>query len=683
MSDDVLLEPDKAYKSKYKELHYQNTVKYFDELTKKGNVPIEENKKTCQEYYKKLDEIKKLESKISAQNGLMIFIIIMMVMLSIVGILLFIFLLNSNLPFAIVSLVLPIIFVVFGIIYIIKVIRPKIKKLKEEKAILEEKAQELKNLAWQQMAGLNSKYDWNIAAEIFEMTIPLFQMDQYFDNKKYQYLHDKYNLSANDEENVSTYFCQSGSILGNPFLLCKDYRMDWILKNYTGSLTIHWTTRVKTKNGYSTQSHTQTLTATIQKQAPNYSYVTYLIYGNDAAPKLVFSRKPSGQSGKTDKEINKYVKERVKDLDKKAKKAVTNSESYTRLGNDEFEALFGGEDRNNEVEYRLLFTPLAQKNLLSLIKNNEAYGDDFYFQKDHQLNFIQSAHSQNTDYYSNPAKFIHFDYEKAKEIFINYNAEYFKALYFDFAPLISIPLYQQHKSFEYIYDKEYESNISCYEHEAMANSFDINLLKPQNANTPSILKTHLVRKNDMFDEVGIVAHAFRAEKRVTYVTKLGGDGKFHDVPVYWLEYFPIEAETKMAIEAKNSSRYEYNNQKYNQKFTDFMNKVSLPNGFTYERGLFAALLLSGVTSDNIKSVNNIYETASQVESKLSTEEIINRLIREANSLDSQDTSNENLKTDEDILNDENQQAVEVKLDEKELVEPTDENPEENKEKGEN
>ena len=131
MSDDVLLEPDKAYKSKYKELHYQNTVKYFDELTKKGNVPIEENKKTCQEYYKKLDEIKKLESKISAQNGLMIFIIIMMVMLSIVGILLFIFLLNSNLPFAIVSLVLPIIFVVFGIIYIIKVIRPKIKKLKE------------------------------------------------------------------------------------------------------------------------------------------------------------------------------------------------------------------------------------------------------------------------------------------------------------------------------------------------------------------------------------------------------------------------------------------------------------------------------------------------------------------------------------------------------------------------
>ena len=271
MSDDILLEPDKAYKSKYKELHYQNTVRYFDELAKKGNVPIEENKKTCQEYYKKLDEIKNLESKISAQNCLMIFIIIMMVILGIGGLLLFIFLLKSNLIFAILSLVVAVLFVVLGIIYIIKVIKPKITKLKEEKAILEEKSQELKNLAWQQMAGLNSKYDWNIAAEIFEMTIPLFQMDQYFDNKKYQYLHDKYNLSSNDEENVSTYFCQSGSILGNPFLLCKDYRMDWILKSYTGSITIHWTTRVKTKNGYVTQSHSETLTATIQKEAPNYS----------------------------------------------------------------------------------------------------------------------------------------------------------------------------------------------------------------------------------------------------------------------------------------------------------------------------------------------------------------------------------------------------------------------------
>ena len=31
------------------------------------------------------------------------------------------------------------------------------------------------------------------------------------------------------------------------------------------------------------------------------------------------------------------------------------------MANNEFDALFNGDDRDNEVEFRLLFTPLAQK----------------------------------------------------------------------------------------------------------------------------------------------------------------------------------------------------------------------------------------------------------------------------------------------------------------------------------
>ena len=38
MDDDLLLEPTKAYKKKYQKLHEENTIKYFDELAKKGNV---------------------------------------------------------------------------------------------------------------------------------------------------------------------------------------------------------------------------------------------------------------------------------------------------------------------------------------------------------------------------------------------------------------------------------------------------------------------------------------------------------------------------------------------------------------------------------------------------------------------------------------------------------------------
>ena len=676
VDDDLLLEPSKAFNKKYQKLHEENTIKYFDELTKKGNVDVEANKKTCSEYYSKLKEIDELASKISKYKSLKGLLIFLMILISIVGVFLLILSINGSIHIAvgIIVFVVAVLLDVGGIFLIKKNLNKKIKNFEEIKQKGLVKANELKNEAFAQMNGLNSKYDWNIAAEIFEITIPLFQMDQYFDIKKYQYLHDKYNLASNDEQNVSTYFCQSGSILGNPFLLCKDYKQDMKNKAYTGTLTIHWTTRVKTKDGYRTEHHSQTLVATINKPAPVYSYQTYLIYGNDAAPKLEFSRLPSNAFGKNEREIEKLVKNRVKDLDKLAKDAVTSGKNYTRFGNDEFEAIFGGENRNNEVEYRLLFTPLAQKNLLDLIKTSDPYGDDFIFQKDKQLNFIMSKHSQNTDYYSNPANFIDFDYERAKEKFINYNKEYFKALYFDFAPLISIPLYQQHKSFEYIYDKEYESNISCYEHEVMANRFDTNLFKPDNSATPLILKTNLVRKSGAFDEVNVVAHSFEAQRRVTYVPKFGGDGRMHNVPVYWIEYIPISKESRMAVEHLNSSRFEFNNQRYNPKFMDFINKVSTNNGFKYERGLFAALLFDK-SCDNLKGFDELFKTDSSVE-KLSTEEIIRRITNEVN--DSIGAQKTNIESDQEaLLHDESKETVEVTLNEDEL-ESTGDNPEDNK-----
>lgn len=682
MDDDLLLEPAKAYKQKYQKLHEENTIKYFDELAKKGNVDVALNKETCTKYYNKLKEIDELNSKIGKYNLLKGLLISLMAVVSTSGIVLLVLSLTGNIHIAIgiVVLVVAILLDVGGVFLIKKNLNKKIKNFEEIKQNEINKANALKNEALAQMDGLNSKYDWNIAAEIFEITIPLFQMDQYFDIKKYQYLHDKYNLSSNDEQNVSTYFCQSGSILGNPFLLCKDYKQDMSNKEYTGTLTIHWTTRVKTKEGYRTEHHSQTLVATIYKPAPVYSYQTYLIYGNDAAPKLEFSRLPSNASGKSEREIDKIVKNRVKDLDKLAKNAVNDGKNYTRFGNDEFEALFGGENRNNEVEYRLLFTPLAQKNLLELIKDPEPYGDDFIFQKDRQLNYIMSRHSQVTDYYSNPANFIDFDYERAKEKFINYNKEYFKALYYDFAPLISIPLYQQHKSFEYIYDKEYDSNISCYEHEVMANRFDTNLFKPDNSSTPLILKTNLIRKSGSFDEVNVVAHSFEAMRRVTYVPKLGGDGRIHNVPVYWLEYIPVSKESKIAVENLNSSRFEFNNQKYNPKFTEFINKISVNNGFKYERGLFATILLANESSDSLNGFNDLFKTDSSVE-KLSTEEIIRRITNEFN--DSVGAQKTNIESEQEtLLHDESKEAVEVELNEDEL-ESTGDNPEDNiKEKGE-
>ena len=132
----------------------------------------------------------------------------------------------------------------------------------------------------------------------------------------------------------------------------------------------------------------ETLRAYVNKPKPIYSTETYLVYGNEAANHLRFSRMPSCINSLDEKGIEKYVRKHEKDLTKLSEKAQKNGGNYTPLGNSEFELFFGGLDRDNEVEYRLLFTPLAQKSMLQVLKSKVGYGDDFKFIKDKGLNVI-------------------------------------------------------------------------------------------------------------------------------------------------------------------------------------------------------------------------------------------------------------------------------------------------------
>ncbi len=677
MAEDHLLEPLKGYNSYYKEKHKENTIQYFDELTKKGQVDIEANHQTVKEYNEKLKLLEEVKEDLSQNKFLKTFLIILSVVAVIAAAILAYSSFSSGgspIPIwgGVIAIVAAVGIVVLSVCLIKLKINKTIAKKAKEKEELEKKIAELLKIAWSQMAGLNALYDWGMAAKLFTKTIPLIEMDEHFDEKKFTYLHEKYGLSENDNDQISTYFCQSGSILGNPFLLCKDYHQNWINKAYTGSLTITWTERVRTNNGTRTVTRSQVLHATIYKPAPSYGYNTYLVYGNEAAPNLNFSRKPSGASGLSEREIEKKVKSGAKKLDKKAREAVSKQSSYTRFGNDEFEVLFGGTNRDNEVEYRLLFTPLAQKNLLDLIETPEPFGDDFWIQKNCELNFLKSNHSQTADYYGSPTKFIDFDYERAKQKFIDYNTTYFENFYFELAPILSIPLYQQHKSREFIYDKEYKSNISSYEHEALANSFDINLLKPSSAATPSILKTNLIRKEGVADEVEITAHAFEAHRRVTYVPKLGGDGRTHSVPVFWLEYIPVEKKSGMAVESKNSSRFEFNTKCGDNAFKDVLGRVSKDNAYIYERGLFAFLLAGHLTATDVSGVNQVYvgNTVTPTVQKPTLEELVASIQSEMDKYDQLNAANEvDEQATEAMLKDDNMETEEVEVNDDDLQEP--------------
>ncbi len=217
------------------------------------------------------------------------------------------------------------------------------------------------------------------------------------------------------------------------------------------------------------------------------------------------------------------------------------------MGNEEFDVLFGALDRDNEVQFRLLFTPLAQKNLLALIKDADGYGDDFTMVKSGCLNYISSQHSSDWDPDTDGAQFYSYSHDIARQNFINFNVAYFRSLYFDFAPLLSIPLYQQQKPHEYIYKDFYDRNYTRHETEYAVNNMNVAAFAPPEAKTTTILKTHFMATEGKSDKVCVTAYSYRTVDRVDFIPVLGGDGNFHNVPVPWVEYIPISNERTVML----------------------------------------------------------------------------------------------------------------------------------------
>lgn len=582
--DDPILTPLKGYNEVYKDKHLENTSEYFEELAKKANVDVNSNRETVAKYKNKLSKIVNLNKQLNKYKTIKILFIVGMIVFAILG---FIFAWagsDTTTVWAIIFFVLALAtLIAFLIVYFVKIKKEQLR-LQAEISKLQKEADNLKDEAYKQMAPLNALFDYGISTSLLTKTVPLIKMDKILDHHKLEELLS-YGLTENKYVNSSTVMVQSGSVLGNPFALIKTYDQTWHNRVYTGSITIHWTTTVKTKDGYQTHHHTQVLTASVTKPEPLYGYETRLYFGSDAAPNLTFSRHPSSASSMDEKSRAKYVKSQSKKLNKKAEKAIKTASNYTRLSNDEFETIFGGTDRDNEVEFRLMYTPLAQQNVLDILTNQQPYGDDFSQYKEKKLNTIISAHSQHFDYDDNPLRYIGFDYDYMKNYFINYNAEFFKAFYFEIAPLMAVPLYQQTKAHSYIYQDDYESNLTSFEHERMANSFNVKCFEPKGADTPTIIKTKFASKNESFDVVDVNAYAFSAFKRVTYIPRHGGDGRTHLVPVYWIEYQKVTSQSSLNIEEKESSRVEFNNLRRNDSFRNLMNTVS--NTYTYNKGLFA------------------------------------------------------------------------------------------------
>ena len=210
---------------------------------------------------------------------------------------------------------------------------------------------------YEMMAPLNNLFHSEMTMELLKKAIPFIHMDSNFNIERYEQLVKDYGFLEKGDVNHSTLDIASGDILGNPFVFLK--RIIHWMDDYTyeGTLDVTYTEEYVDSNGnLKTRDVNETLRAVIRQPGPYYANRVSLVYGNHAAPNLTFHRKPPEKGFFNFGGAKSKIAKGIASLRQKSQDSLENGGGFQALANEEFDAQFNALDRNNEVEFRVLFT---------------------------------------------------------------------------------------------------------------------------------------------------------------------------------------------------------------------------------------------------------------------------------------------------------------------------------------
>ena len=502
-----IFNPLEEYEGKIKDVHSEKTKAFFENLVNISKVNAEENRITVAKYNEYKENMLKLKKKLNLWRFLRVLMCISLILIPLV---------------------------------IIK-ITPKIRAMREEISKADKKAEELLALANKQMQALNSLFSEKDALELIHETIPILSFDPCFSAEKEADMKNNYDFSAIGDGEESSIDVLAGDYNGNPFLFENQFVHKMGTETYHGYKTISWTETYRDSSGsLKRRTRTQTLHASVVKPKPFYSTRIALNYGSQGGAELSFSRDATNLDEKSEKAIERYVKRGEKKLKRLTDKAIKENDDFQSMSNTDFEVLFDALDRTDEVQFRTLFTPLAQTNMVDLILSKTGFGDDFNFFKQKRMNKIITEHSKGRSLTLLPGEYISYSFDIIRENFINKNIAFFKAVYFDFAPILAIPAYQERPVHSLKPIPDYSQMYSLKECEALANAIDKKYTVHPDTKTEAIIKSEYLKTENNADEFGVTAYSYDIAGRVDIVPVFGGDGRYHNVSVQWDEYLPLE-----------------------------------------------------------------------------------------------------------------------------------------------
>ena len=545
--NEELLTPLKYYYNHIKGEFQEDVVRMFDDLVKKSGIDIELNKKLSKEYEelssKKDDENSNLSifrflGKTTFIIGFICAIIVLFYLYDI-----FFHLDTESIPGAVIYSAIA--FLLFYLRF--SYIENRINKFSSSVKEYEEKCAEKLDNCYESIELLNELMDSKHTLDLISRNIPFVKFDPYISKKRSKELFAEGKEDRDENENFSILEAVSGNILGNPFMLLKERMHEIVQHKYTGSITISWNETYVDYNGETkTRTRTQTLSASVVKPKPEYTDVVLLLYDNDFAKEVSFTREAGNVQKLSQSQIEKKVRKEAKKIKKMEEQSIKTGKSFVAMSNDKFEVLFNALDRDNETQFRNMFTPLAQQNIINLIENKE-FGDRFHYRKYNDMSIIGTELTDNWDLDCDRIKFQNYSYEKCRDFFIKFNTEYFFNFMFLILPILSIPGFQQHKTAEYIYGDLGDSNYDSILTEIMANKLDPKKLVHPETKTSAIFKTKYKKSNGKSDLVGVKAYSYDIVERVDYISVGGGDGYSHSVPVHWNEYIALENESEIQV----------------------------------------------------------------------------------------------------------------------------------------
>ncbi|MBZ4226717.1 DUF677 domain-containing protein [Mycoplasma tauri] len=533
--------------SEYKEKHNSNSERYFDKLVKKSKIDVEVNReqtKKIDNLEEKCNNFSKSFKKLKTWKIINIIFIVLFALVA-VGSILLITLMNMHDIIVIsIAAVSPVFFILTMLLQFLVID----KKLKNMDNLLKETTKKYNDelaIGLKQVAPLLYLFRPGMKIHLFNQTMPQAMMDDYFNNQRLGSLVNQYGLNSILDKNKMVISSQSGSINGNPYVFLRTLDHEMGMEEYTGSLVIFWTERSFVNGRLVTKRKSQTLVATISKPCPYYNYNTFMIFGSNAAPDISFSRESQSIHEMSEEKRRKFVKKYEKVIDESKKENV----NFTALANLKFEAYWNSLDRDDEHQYRLLFSPLAQQNICKILEDSQiGFGDNFSYFKRKKINYLSHSHLSSLIFEDMLWSYNRiYSYDTIKKMFMDEQNDYFKKVYFALAPYFAIPIFQQVKAKEYEYYDYDGANLNEFEYERRITSLDENLFKHPLVKTRHISKTKYIGQNNGSDRVLVSDFGYDIIDRIEYVTVYGRDGKMHNVPVPWQEYIRYDRSSEIDI----------------------------------------------------------------------------------------------------------------------------------------